>query len=209
MMSFLLGTLLLTVGSRTCHITSRRISRAMSISCAMICQPTSARASRCRHAVLPTRAARSNVSARASVVATAVHIAAAIAAPAHPVIAAATIARATAGHPTGSVEYATTVATIYAPAAARAYRRHCCCCVPSLFQRLIPSCARTLRRVARLRRLQLPFHLSDVALNAAHHASWEQVLPSSCVVLVVAGTAAAARVVQSGGASIITFGVGE
>eukprot|EP00964_Phaeocystis_antarctica_P060286 scaffold35936_cov33-Phaeocystis_antarctica.AAC.4 len=133
-------------------------------------------ASLCRHVVLPTRAARSRASTRASIVATVMHATVAVAAAAPPVITAATTARATGGHPTGSVVYVTTAAMMYAPAAARARRRHCCCCVPSLFQHLMPSlrCARTLRRVARLRRLQLPLHLSDVALSAAHHPSREQ-----------------------------------
>mgnify|MGYP005712200995 CR=1 FL=1 len=180
-MSFLLGIRALTVGSNTSHTTSWYTLRAMSISCAMTCQPISARASRCLHAVLPTRAARSRASARASIAATAMHATVAAVAAAHPVITAATTARASGGHPTGIVVYVTTAAMMYALAAARVRRRHCCCCVSSLLQCLVPlpRCARTLRRAARLSRLQLPFHLSDAALSAAHHASWEQVLPSS------------------------------
>ena len=177
----------------------------------MTCQPISARASRCLHAVLPTRAARSKASARASIAATAMHATVAAVAAAHPVITAAATARASGGHPAGSVVYATTAVMMYAPAATRARRRHCCCCVSFLLQRRMPFRVRALRRAARLSRLQLPIHLSDAALSAAHHASWEQVLQSSCVAPadVVALEVVTESAATGGALKIISHGVGE
>lgn len=213
-MSFLLGTLLATVGRRTCHVASRRISRAMSISCAMACQHISARASRCRHTVQPTRPARSRARARASIVAAVMHAAAAVVAAAHPVTTAATNARATGGHPAGSVVYVTTTTTIHAPAAARVYRCHCCCCVSPLLRRLVSLLrrVRALRRAARLRRLQSPFHPSDAALSAAHHTSGEQ-LSRSAVFLVTSPDRAAAFPLsvpaRAAALSLLHFVVGE